>query len=227
MMKKSLLAITALVASMAMSALPASADTIYTLTDSNTALTGPFGTVDVNLTEAVGSCIGATANTCAIITFTAESGYLFIDSSIADIQVNATSWTVGDFSFTCATTGCDGGSGQVNGFGTFNQTTNAFDGFASGVSSLNFELHNTSGTWATSADVLTTNGNGGTVAAHLAQISSGGTCTFFASNGTESPGSTQGSGCGTSVPEPASLMLLGAGLAGIGIWSWRRKSVQI
>lgn len=97
--------------------------------------TGPFGDVCVNLES----------STTALITFVADPTYTFVDSSIADVQVNATTFT-DSFSSDTTTSSPTAGSGNVNGYGTFNLTWD--NGAASNHEDFfSFEVTNTSGTW--------------------------------------------------------------------------------
>lgn len=189
-----------------------------TLDTGNSAIsgfTGPFGTVSVDLTS----------STTALITFTSltNSGniYLFGDGGSVDVNINATSSTISGITGSNAGTGFTSGgpftaagSGNVDGFGVFNQTIDTFDGFTHSSDTISFTVTDNSGTWASASNVLTPNSDGFDAAAHIFVTSS----PANAANGAIVTGFAAESGGPVTAPEPSSVFLLGAGvLALVGL----------
>jgi hypothetical protein len=180
---------------------------------------GPYATVSVTLTSP----------TTADIVFTGlnHDGYQYLlgDGGSVAVNVNANSWTLGPITGLNTGTGytpgpySDGGAGNEDGFGSFNQTINSFDGNSHSSTQISFSLTNTSGIWLSDAAVLTGNGSGYRAAAHIfvttspANASNGALATGFATEGGNN-----------TVPEPTSMLLLGLGLAGFGAARRRKKN---
>ena len=90
----------------------------------------------------------------------------------------------------------DAGGGQMDGFGPFDVTLGCCN--PPGITSFSFTISRTAG-FTSASDIFEANGTGSHFAIHIAPTN--GNPTGFASD--------------TSVPEPASLLLLGSGLAGV------------
>jgi hypothetical protein len=191
----------------------ASADSLtFDLGTGNSAISGflgPYAHVAVNRTD----------TTHATVTFTSltNSGniYLLGDGGSVGVNVNATSWTLGTITGSNAGTGftpgpySNGGAGNEDGFGSFNQRINSFDGYTHSSDTISFTLTDTSGLWLSASNVLIGNGSGNTAAAHIFVTSSpanganGALATGFASNGA------------VSTPEASSTLLLSLALLGV------------
>ena len=199
---------TALIAIAGLGFQQAKADTFYSfdLNVGNAALTsagfnGPYATVTVDLVD----------STHATITFAADPGYLIGGAQAAGVNVsgsfqlvaNSFSWIGGNAS----TAFSDGGANNLDGFGSFNQTIDNFDGFNTAVTSLSFKLLATNGnTWANAMSVLTGNLSW-LAAAHIFAIASSSVLTGY--------GAGNGS---TTVPDGGTtVMLLGVALGALGV----------
>jgi len=200
----------------------AGASLVFVLGQGNAAIDSypaPYANVSVTRTSATTADIEFLSLT--------HSGYVYLfgASGAVGVNVNATSWTLSALSGSNSNAGftsgplSDGGAANEDGFGSFNQTIDSFDGYGHSSDAIKFTLTNTSGTWASDSDVLTGNANGFHVGAHIfvtsdpADIQNGALATGYATEG------------GTpNVPEPTSMLLLGLGLAGAGAARRRRKS---
>jgi hypothetical protein len=172
---------------------------------------GPYADVLVNLTSA----------TTAQITFTSLSNgsetFLLGDGGSAAVNVNASIWTIGSILGTNAGIGftpgpySDGGSGNQDGFGSFNQKVDDFDGYTHASDVLDFIVTNVSGVWASATDVLTPNASGYVAAAHIFVADCATAATCDAGTG------ALATGFATAVPEPGTALLLAFGLIGLGV----------
>ncbi len=203
-------------------AVNASADFIFNLDTGNSAIsgfTGPYASVGVHLTDATHATITLTSLT--------NSGniYLLGDGGSVAVNVNAASWTLGPITGSNAGTGftpgpySNGGAGNEDGFGSFNQTINSFDGFTHSSDTISFTLTDTSGTWADASQVLVDNADGFLAAAHIFVTSSPANAT----NGALATGFATGDNENGQVPEPTTMLLLGSGL--IGLAGYGRKKL--
>jgi hypothetical protein len=204
----------------------ASADTFsFDLSAGNSAIsgfTGPYAHVTIT----------TTSSTTANVTFSSltNSGkiYLMGGAQAVDLNVNAASFSVGTITESNSGTGFQMlppptlGSGNADGWGSFNLTVNNFDGFGHSADNVSFTLTNTGGTWANAASVLAANGNGAIAAAHIfvttspANASNSALATGYAAAG------SSGGPPPINTPEPAGLALALSGVVGFGLAGVRR-----
>jgi hypothetical protein len=198
----------------------ASADVIYTLDTTNdfgVSGAGPYAQVDIHFIDST----HATANFTRLGVF--SFGEMGLDVNASTFGITNLSFTqrVGDSQTPSYTVSFGTKVGGVGNF-ALDYTVNP-NGFSDSVTQASFDIHNTSGTWADETQVLTASVP--EAAAHVFNPNApANNNSFFASGGpTTCDDCVINPTDGGSVPEPASIAILGLGVLGIGAVTARKR----
>jgi hypothetical protein len=200
---------------------------IYDLTAGNSggldAFTGPFVEVTVNRTSSTTATFDFKSLTNGGYT------YLMISNGAAAANINASTFTISGISGTNSFAGftpgpvSTGGTGNLDGFGSFNAQIDSFDSFTHSENEIKFTVTNTSGTWATVTDVLTPNG---TKTKEILAVQAGAWDGTF-KDGFKATGFASDAGPPSfppsSTPEPSTLAIAGLGALGFLGYGLRRR----
>lgn len=181
-------------------------------------LPGSTGTNFAQLT------ITLTAANVASVTINPSGSYFLYDTNAFDLNVNAASFTVSNYNpdFTTATINVANPT-LVDGMGKFNLALSLATGTTTESSTQNFNITNTSGTWASGSDVLGLNVALGELfldGAHMATTTWDYEHWCYVVNHS----GYVAEGCPPPVPVPPSALLMGSGLLGLVGLGWRRRN---
>jgi len=168
-LRAALTGVTAILGGSLLQAPSARADIVQDLTVGNDVLSGfptPFGTVTVHFIDSNDASVTFQANLIG------TTQYSFVDGGAAALNTNG-AVTASGFTFTkLFATGTpsfsQSGAGNEDGFGSFNTRVSNNGAFGDAVTTLSFNIHLVSGSWANEAAILVGNSQNLTVAAHIA-----------------------------------------------------------
>ncbi|GFO55260.1 hypothetical protein GMSM_22670 [Geomonas sp. Red276] len=182
----------------------------------NAGYLGPYATLQVDLLTP----------TTATVTMTGLDSYMLGDGGSVALNTGGGSATATNFSWTGGKNSGGGiltgyaspqsRGGEESGFGNFNLRISGNAAYSCAVDSLTFTLTDTSSTffWNSIDDVLVANADGYEAGAHI--FTKDGIVTGYAGNGgNEDP---------PPVPEPGTMMMLGAGFLSLAIYGKRRRN---
>jgi hypothetical protein len=179
------------------------------LNSANIAFPGPYLNVNINFTGTQADFIVTSQTSGGFTYYFGKNDAFALNLTNSDVSVNVTSATDWNNNDQTPAGPITPGTGNMDGFGSFNFILSGPNSYNDQLKELKFTLTLLSGpTWSSIDDLLLNNSNGASIAAHISVAGTGAAISTGFAAGSEE-------GTGITVPEPGTMLLLGFALVGL------------